>query len=60
LPCSRLPQMILSDRSIKEEIALGCLEIEPFDEACVQPSSVDLHVDRTFRNLPQRPLTSSM
>jgi dCTP deaminase len=41
--------MILSDRSIREEIALGRIEIEPFDEACVQPSSIDLHVDRTFR-----------
>ena len=41
--------MILSDRSIREEIASGRIEIEPYDEACVQPSSVDLHVDRTFR-----------
>jgi dCTP deaminase len=41
--------MILSDRSIREEIALGRIEIEPFDASCVQPSSVDLHVDATFR-----------
>src|SRR2546422_6783132 len=41
--------MILSDRSIREEIAKGRIEIDPFDEQCVQPSSVDLHVDRTFR-----------
>jgi dCTP deaminase len=41
--------MILSDRSILEEIKLGRIEIDPFDERCVQPSSVDLHVDRTFR-----------
>jgi dCTP deaminase len=41
--------MILSDRSIREEIALGRVEIDPFDDASVQPSSVDLHVDRTFR-----------
>src|SRR3989454_8522381 len=41
--------MILSDRSIREEIAKGRIEIDPFDERCVQPSSVDLHVDRTFR-----------
>jgi len=41
--------VILSDRSIREEIALGRIEIAPFDERCVQPSSVDLHVDRTFR-----------
>jgi dCTP deaminase len=41
--------MILSDRSIREEIELGRIEIDPFDPRCVQPSSVDLHVDRTFR-----------
>jgi dCTP deaminase len=41
--------MILSDRSIREEIASGRIVIEPFDEECVQPSSVDLHIDRYFR-----------
>src|SRR5437870_12161108 len=41
--------MILSDRTIREEIALGRIEIDPFDESALQPSSVDLHVDRTFR-----------
>lgn len=41
--------MILSDRSIREEIEAGRIAIEPFDPSCVQPSSVDLHVDRVFR-----------
>jgi dCTP deaminase len=41
--------MILSDRSIKEAIAAGSIEIEPYDEACVQPSSVDVHVADSFR-----------
>jgi dCTP deaminase len=41
--------MILSDRSIREEIAAGRIVIEPFDDSCVQPSSIDLHVDRSFR-----------
>jgi dCTP deaminase len=41
--------MILSDRSILEEIKAGRIEIDPFDEACIQPSSIDLHVDRKFR-----------
>jgi dCTP deaminase len=41
--------MILSDRSIREEIDAGRIKIEPFDPACVQPSSVDLHVDSQFR-----------
>jgi dCTP deaminase len=41
--------MILSDRSIHEEIASGRIVIDPFDPACVQPSSIDLHVDSQFR-----------
>jgi dCTP deaminase len=41
--------MILSDRSIREELDAGRVVIDPFDEACVQPSSVDLHVDAQFR-----------
>ena len=41
--------MILSDRSIAEEVAAGRIEIDPFDPQSIQPSSVDLHVDRTFR-----------
>ncbi|HWC13516.1 MAG TPA: dCTP deaminase [Actinomycetota bacterium] len=41
--------MILSDRDIRAAIAAGRIGIEPFDEADVQPSSVDLHVDRFFR-----------
>ena len=41
--------MILSDRTIREEIEAGRIVIDPFDPACVQPSSVDLHVDAEFR-----------
>ena len=41
--------MILSDRSIRDELASGRIVIEPLSEGCVQPSSVDLHVDRYFR-----------
>ena len=41
--------MILSDATILEEIAAGRIRIDPFDESCVQPSSVDLHVDARFR-----------
>src|SRR5881396_893982 len=41
--------MILSDRDIREHIASGRITIDPFDPACVQPSSVDLHVDDQFR-----------
>ena len=41
--------MILSDRSIREELRSGRIVIDPVDESCIQPSSVDLHVDRYFR-----------
>ncbi len=41
--------MILSDASIREEVAAGRIVIDPFDPDCVQPSSVDLHVDAQFR-----------
>jgi dCTP deaminase len=43
------PPVVLSDRSIKSEIAAGRILIEPFDESLVQPSSVDVRVDRKFR-----------
>jgi dCTP deaminase len=41
--------MILSDRTIKEAIATGRIVIDPFEESFVQPSSIDLRVDRFFR-----------
>src|SRR5690606_29249711 len=41
--------VILSDRTIREEVDAGRIVIDPFDPACVQPSSVDLHLDRYFR-----------
>lgn len=41
--------MILSDRTIREQVEAGRITIDPFDPTCVQPSSVDLHLDRYFR-----------
>lgn len=41
--------MVLSDRTIRRLIADGDIEIDPFDESLVQPSSVDVRVDRYFR-----------
>jgi len=41
--------LILSDRDIRAEIAGGRIVIEPFTPDAVQPSSVDLHIDRRFR-----------
>ncbi len=40
--------MILSDRSIKEEIKKGTIFIEPFNPECVQPSSIDIHLSSKF------------
>jgi dCTP deaminase len=45
--------MVLSDRTIREEMAKGRIVIRPLGEGCIQPASVDLHLDRNiliFRN----------
>ena len=41
--------MVLSDRDIRAEIEGGRIVIDPFIPEAVQPSSVDLHLDRRFR-----------
>jgi deoxycytidine triphosphate deaminase len=41
--------VILSDRSLREAIEAGRIVIEPFDPDLVQPSSIDVRVDRRFR-----------
>lgn len=41
--------MVLSDRDIKESLASGRIKIQPLDESFIQPSSVDLRLDGTFR-----------
>ena len=41
--------MVLSDRTIRAEIDAGRIVIEPHDPSLVQPSSVDVRVDRRFR-----------
>jgi dCTP deaminase len=38
--------MVLSDRTIKDEIARGRIIIEPLTPSCIQPASVDLHLDK--------------
>ncbi|MBI4220454.1 MAG: dCTP deaminase [Chloroflexi bacterium] len=45
--------MVLSDRSIREELGAGRIVIDPHDPRDIQPASVDLHLDRkllVFRN----------
>ena len=41
--------MVLSDRTIRAEIDSGRIVIEPFDPKLIQPSSIDVRVDRRFR-----------
>ena len=62
LPCATIlwcrvgredTRVVLSDRSIREELAKGRIVIRPLDEGLVQPASVDLRLDRrllVFRN----------
>src|SRR5574337_954968 len=40
---------VLSDRDIRALLQAGRIRIDPYDPACLQPSSVDLHLDREFR-----------
>ena len=40
---------VLSDRDIRAELEAGRIRIDPYDPADLQPSSVDLHLDRSFR-----------
>ncbi len=40
---------VLSDRGIRAQLQAGRIRIDPYDEDDLQPSSVDLHLDRSFR-----------
>ncbi|MGI8683257.1 MAG: dCTP deaminase [Mycobacteriales bacterium] len=41
--------MLLCDRDLRAEIDSGRVRLDPYDAALVQPSSVDLRLDRYFR-----------
>jgi dCTP deaminase len=41
--------MVLSDRTIRRLLDEGRIGIEPYEEELLQPSSVDVRVDRLFR-----------
>jgi dCTP deaminase len=43
--------VVLSDKSIREQLDSGGIVIEPLGDGALQPSSVDLRVDRYFRVL---------
>jgi dCTP deaminase len=41
--------VLLSDRDIRKELKDGRVGVEPFEEAMIQPSSVDVRLDKFFR-----------
>ena len=41
--------MLLSDRGIRSCVDSGRVRLEPWDPQMIQPSSVDVHLDRFFR-----------
>lgn len=41
--------MILSDRTLREQIAAGRIVIDPLDESLIQPSSIDVRISNLFR-----------
>jgi dCTP deaminase len=41
--------VVLSDLTIRRLLGEGRIEIEPYDDSLMQPSSVDVRVDRYFR-----------
>jgi dCTP deaminase len=45
----RVSVVLLSDRDIRSEIDSGRLKVEPWDPELVQPSSIDVRLDRFFR-----------
>ena len=42
-------QVLLSDRDIREELNLGRVRLEPYAPEMVQPSSIDVRLDKFFR-----------
>src|SRR5881397_4339112 len=41
--------MLLSDRDIRAEVVAGRLRLEPYEAELLQPSSIDVRLDRYFR-----------
>ena len=41
--------MLLSDGDLRKELESGRLVLDPWDEAMLQPSSIDVRLDRFFR-----------
>ena len=43
------PVVILSDRTLREQLAAGRIVIDPLDESLIQPSSIDVRISNLFR-----------
>jgi dCTP deaminase len=41
--------VLLSDRDLIDELKAGSLQLDPFDSELLQPSSIDVRLDRLFR-----------
>ncbi len=41
--------MLLSDRDITAQLAEGRIGLDPYDSSLVQPSSIDVRLDKYFR-----------
>ena len=41
--------VILSDRTLREQLAAGRIVVDPFDESLIQPSSIDVRISNLFR-----------
>ncbi|MEO7077858.1 MAG: dCTP deaminase [Rhodococcus sp. (in: high G+C Gram-positive bacteria)] len=41
--------MLLSDRDIRAQIDAGRVRLDPYDASMIQPSSIDIRMDRYFR-----------
>ena len=41
--------MLLSDRDIRKEIESGRVKLDPYAPELIQPSSIDVRMDRYFR-----------
>jgi dCTP deaminase len=42
-------RVLLSDRDLRKELEAGRLGLDPYDPALLQPSSIDVRLDRYFR-----------
>jgi dCTP deaminase len=48
-PSTLIAVTVLSDRSIRNELASGRIVIDPLDKGAIQPASVDLRLNSSFR-----------